>query len=143
MTKEPTSITKYADADAFLDAAAKDVIEELYIPLLDLTVWVKALDAAEFEQARADIVEQRGTTTVPRKDRNFAGMVAYYATVNKDGTPFFRRDQIDALNTKSKAGATQPILRAALRLAGMDEAAEEAARKKHEEGTRAGDETPG
>jgi hypothetical protein len=135
LASTPTSAphARYTNADEFLSLAGKIVTEEVFVPSIDRTVIVKALTAADVQRARSDITETKSGRTVPRQDRDFSAMIAFYATVNPDGSQFFRRDQIDMLNKELNYAAIQPISRVALRLSGLDEEAAEADRKKHEE----------
>lgn len=130
---------RYTNSDEFLTLAGKIVTEEVYLPAIDRSVIVKALTAADVAKARADVSETKSGRSVPRQDRDFGAMIAYYATVTPDGGQFFRKDQIETLNTATNYAAIQPISRVALRLSGLDEEAEEFARKKHAEGNRSGD----
>lgn len=130
---------QYLTSDEFFALAGKVVTEEVYVPAIDRTVIVKALTAADVQRARSDITETKGGRTVPRQDRDFSAMVTYYATVSPDGTPFFRREQIDMLNKETNYAAISPIAKVALRLSGLDDEAEELARKKHLEGAKSDD----
>jgi hypothetical protein len=143
--KTPTDITlaprhaaqeaRYASADEFFSLAGKIITEEVYVPALDRTLLVKALTAADIQRARMDIVERRSGVNHPRADRDFTAMVVYYGTVNPDGSQFFHSGQIDMLNTKTNNAVIQPPYKVIARLSGLDDEAEELARKKHFEGS--------
>jgi hypothetical protein len=135
VSKESGNVTAFPTADDFLAAASRVVMEEVYVPATNHTIHVKSLNAADVQYARSAIVTRKNGVQVPREDRDFAAMIAFLAACNPDGTRFFRDDQIDALNTKANYGAIQPISKVALRLSGLDDEAEELARKKHFEGS--------
>jgi hypothetical protein len=122
--------TRYTTSDEFFRLAGKIVTEEVYVPAIARTLIVKTLTAKDVQRARDDCNERKNGRDVPRRDRDLPTMVAFYATVNNDGSQFFQRSQIDRLNTEASYAAIQPLAKVALRLAGLDDEAEEQARKK-------------
>ena len=124
---------RYVTADEFLAVGGKVVTEEVHIPLVNGTIIVRALTAHDVQRAREDATETKGGRQVPRRDRDFATMAFFYAAVGPDGTQFFQRHQIEQLHNINY-GMIQPGVRTALRLSGLDEEAEEMARKKAFEG---------
>ncbi len=136
----PAPTARYATSDEFFALAGELATEEVFVPRLNRSIIVSELTADEVVEARQAIVRMVNGRQVPREDRDFSAMIAYLAARNPDGSRFFRRDQIDALNKKASYAAIQPIARAALRLSGLDDEAEELARKKHSEGSDTDDE---
>lgn len=139
LPQDAPPIARFTNSDEFLALAGQVVSEEVYLPAIDRTIIVCALHADDVARARADVNETKSGRSVPRLDRDFAAMILYYAARNPDGTRFFRRDQIDALNTKTNYAAISHPSRVALRLSGLDEEAEEIERKKRSEGIAARD----
>jgi hypothetical protein len=132
---------RYLTSDEFFALTGELATEEVFVPRLNRSIIVSELTADEVVEARQAIVKTAANgRTVPRDDRDFSAMIAYLAARNPDGSRFFRRDQIDMLNRKTGYAAIQPISRAALRLSGLDDEAEELARKKHLEGSDTDDE---
>ena len=116
-----TPIASLADFTAFLD---EPVTELVYVPLLHRRLRVRAPTALDMQAARLATQTTKGNRTVPRGDRDQATHLVYLCTITDNGDRFFPHGYITQLMAMPY-GVIQPLAQVILRLAGLDEEANE------------------